>query len=78
MAVIIPGLQIEVMHKEITVTLPGTSYTATYYKPKDFLILLTKHQCRTDDQRASVTLSQFLGGAWWVASERARELGWIV
>jgi hypothetical protein len=36
MAVMIPGLQIEVMHKEITVTLPGTSYTATYYKPKTF------------------------------------------
>ena len=30
MAVMIPGLQIEVMYKETTVTLPGTTYTATY------------------------------------------------
>jgi hypothetical protein len=27
---------------------------------------------------AKVTLSEFLGSAWWAASERARELGWIV
>jgi hypothetical protein len=74
----IPGLHIEVMHKEITVTLPGTNYIATYHKPKDSRLLLTKHQSSTDDQRSSVKLSQFLGGAWWVASEKARELGWIV
>ena len=59
-------------------SLPGTNYTATYYKPKDSRTLLTKHQSSADDQRASVTPSQFLGGAWWVASEKARELGWIV
>jgi hypothetical protein len=73
----IPGLQIEIMHKEITVTLPGTNYTATYYKPKESRILRAKHQSSADDPQAAVTLSTFLGGAWWVASERARELGWI-
>jgi hypothetical protein len=33
-------LQVEVLHNEITVTLPGTSYTVTYYKPKNSRILL--------------------------------------
>ena len=70
-------LHIEVLHKEITVTMPGTSYTVTYYKPRDSRLLLAKHQSTTDDQRAKVTLSEFLGSAWWAASERARELGWI-
>ena len=73
-----PDLHIEVLHKEITVTMPGTSYTVTYYKPKGSRLLLAKHQSSTDDQRAKVTLSEFLGRAWWAASERARELGWIV
>lgn len=73
-----PDLHIEVLHKAITVTMPGTSYTVTYYKPKDSRLLLAKHQSSTDDQRANVTLSEFLGSAWWAASERARELGWIV
>ena len=65
-------LHIEVLHKEITVTMPGTSYTVTHSR-----LLLAKHQSATDDQRAKVTLSEFLGSAWWAASERARELGWI-
>lgn len=73
-----PDLHIEVLHKEITVTMPGTSYTVTYYKPKGSRLLLAKQQSNTDDQRATVTLSEFLGSAWWAATERARELGWIV
>jgi hypothetical protein len=73
-----PDLHIEVLHKEITVTMPGTSYTVTYYKPKDSRILLAKRTSSTDDQRATVTLSEFLGGAWWAANDKARELGWIV
>jgi hypothetical protein len=27
--------------------------------------------------RTGASLSQFLGGAWWLASDKARELGWI-
>jgi hypothetical protein len=73
-----PELRIDVLHNEITVTMPGTSYTVTYYKPKESRILLAKHQSNTEDQRITATLSDFLGSAWWAASERARELGWIV
>jgi hypothetical protein len=73
-----PDLHIEILHKEISVTMPGTSYTVTYYKPRDSRMLLAKHQSSADDARATVTLSEFLGGAWWAAHEKARELGWIV
>jgi hypothetical protein len=71
-------LQVEVLHNEITVTLPGTSYTVTYYRPKYSRILLAKRQSSKDDQRTNVTLSEFLGSAWWAANDKARELGWIV
>jgi hypothetical protein len=70
--------QVEVLHNEITVTLPGTSYTVTYYKPKNSRILLAKRPASNDDQRTTVTLSEFLGSAWWAANDKARELGWIV
>ena len=29
-----PDLHIEILHKEITVSMPGTSYTVTYYRLK--------------------------------------------
>ena len=29
-------LEVDVLHNEITVTVPGTNYMATYYKPRDF------------------------------------------
>ena len=75
--IVTPDLHIEILHKEIIVTMPGTSYTVTYYKPKDSRILLAKYQSSTIDARAAVTLSEFLGSAWWTASDKARELGWI-
>ena len=73
-----PDLHIELLHNAITVTMPGTSYLVTYYKPKDSPILLAKHQSTTSDVQATVTLSEFLGAAWWAASDKARELGWSV
>jgi hypothetical protein len=68
-------LHIEVLHNEITVTMPGTSYTVTYYKPKNSPILLAKRPSSTDDQRATVTLSEFLGSAWWAANDRGAGVG---
>ena len=72
------SLHIEVVDGEIVVTAPFTSYTVTYYKPKDSRLLLAKRPSNKDDQRTNVTLSEFLGGAWWAANDKARELGWIV
>ncbi len=73
-----PPLEVDVLHNEITVTVPGTNYMATYYKPRDSRILIAKRMSSEDDQRTSMTLSEFLGGAWWAANDKARELGWIV
>jgi hypothetical protein len=74
----ISDLQVEVLHREITVTLPGTSYTVTYHKPANSRILLAKCQSINEDQRTTVTPSEFLGSAWWAANDKARELGWNV
>jgi hypothetical protein len=73
----IADLQIEVLHREITVTLPGTSYAVTYHKPANSRILLARRQSINEDQQTTVTPSEFLGSAWWAANDKARELGWI-
>jgi hypothetical protein len=70
-------LHIDVPHNKITVTLPGTSYTVTYYKPKNSPILLAKRPSNKEDQRTTMTLSEFLGSAWWAANDKARKLGRI-
>jgi hypothetical protein len=70
-------LHIDVLHNEIIVTLPGTSYVVTYYKPKNSPILLAKRPSNKEDQRTTMTLSEFLGSAWWAANDKARKLGWI-
>jgi hypothetical protein len=63
---------------DIIVTAPGTSYTVTYYKPKDSPQLLAKRIASADDPRVAMTLSEFLAEAWRLANNKARELGWIV
>jgi hypothetical protein len=62
---------------EIIVTLPGTTYTVTYYKPERSPQLLARHISDTDDKRVAL-LSESLARAWHTANEKARELGWIV
>ena len=63
---------------EIIVTLPGTSYTVTYYKSASSPRPLTKNFPTKDDGRLPVTKAEFLARAWKVANDKARELGWIV
>ena len=71
-------LRVEVRVDEIIVTLPGTSYTVTYYKPLNSPQLLAKNFTAKDDGRASMTNAEFLSRAWKAANDKARELGWIV
>ena len=71
-------LKLEVHDGDITVTLPGTDYSVTYYKPKDSPQLLAKRITDRDDQRVAIRLSDFLATAWRLANNKARELGWIV
>jgi hypothetical protein len=67
---------VEVRADEIIVTMPGTSYADTYYKPANSSQLLARRIAESDDNRTS-SLSAFLTLAWKLANERARELGWI-
>jgi hypothetical protein len=70
-------LEIEVQDGDITVTLPNTSYTVTYYKPKNSPQLLAKRIATRDDPLVAMTLSEFLAAAWRLADNKARALGWI-
>jgi hypothetical protein len=71
-------LELEVRDGDITIWLPGTSYTVTYYKPKNSPQLLAKRIASNDDPRAAITLSKFLAQAWRLANNKARDRGWIV
>jgi hypothetical protein len=70
--------RVQVVDDELIVTLPGFRYSVTYYKPDKSPQLLAKNIPMEDDPRAGLTLSEFLGAAWWLANQKARELGWIV
>jgi hypothetical protein len=50
----------------------------TYYKLKNSPQLLAKRIADRDDPRVGMRLSEFLAGAWLLANDKARELGWIV
>jgi hypothetical protein len=63
---------------DIIVTMPGTDYAVTYYKPAKSPALLAKRIADKDDPRADLSLSDFLSAAWHLANQKARELGWIL
>ena len=71
-------LELEVQDGDITIALPGTSYTVTYYKPKKSPQLLAKRIASKDDPSVAMTVYEFLAAAWRLANHKARELGWIV
>ena len=73
-----PDLELEVQDGNITIWLPGSSYSVTYYKPAKSPQLLAKRIATSDDPRAALTASEFLAAAWRLANHKARELGWIV
>jgi hypothetical protein len=73
-----PGqLWVNVVDDEIIVTLPSSTYRATYCKPAESSHLNLKDLSFEIDPRAPVTLGVFLGHAWQMANDKARELGWI-
>jgi hypothetical protein len=71
-------LELEVQDGDITIWLPGTSYTVTYYKPKNSPQLLAMRIASEDDPQVAMTGADFLAAAWRLANNKARELGWIV
>ena len=73
-----PELSVEVTGNEILVTLSGTSYSVTYFKPRGQLWLVGKDMVHEDDPRTAMTSAEFLAKAWKVANDTAKYLGWIV
>ena len=71
-------LELEIQDGNITISLPGTSYSVTYYKPKTSPQLLAKYIVGDDDPRVAMSHSEFLTAAWRLANHKARDLGWIV
>jgi hypothetical protein len=70
-------LQVEVEGVDIMVTLPGTSYAATYYKPANSPQLRGKYFPLQVDRRSPISQAAFVGKAWKLATDKARELRWI-
>jgi hypothetical protein len=69
-------LRVDVVDDEIIVTLPGSHYSATYYKPAKSPKLLARCMSDRDDPHVAMKLSEFLARARRLASDKARELGW--
>jgi hypothetical protein len=71
-------LYVEVHGGEIIVTLPHSTYIATYCKRTDSPHLTMAHLSPENDPRATLTLAEFVGRAWQAANDKALEIGWIV
>jgi hypothetical protein len=70
-------LHVEVEDGEVIVTLPGTRYAVRYYKPANSRQLHGKSFPEEVDRRSPISQAAFVGKAWKVANEKAKELGWI-
>ena len=70
------GLHVEVQGGDIIVTLPGTSFMVTYFKPAGTSHLIARSNW-TNDPDASIELGEFLEQAWTAANDTARERGWL-
>ena len=62
-------MRIEVQGRDIIVTYGA--FSAVCYKPIGRPQLIMRHRTRTDDY-------ELMAEAWKAASDKARELGWIV
>jgi len=69
-------LKVEVRGGDIVITLPGTKFMVTYYKPKDVPQLMSKSDW-TDDPNVPVTLGEFRAKAWLPPHEKGREVGGV-
>ena len=73
-----PKFEVLVSGNDIVITLMGTSYSVTYFKRKNSPGLFAKDITLKDDPHIPMTSAEFLAGAWKLANDKARELGWIV
>ena len=72
------ALDVEMSDGEILVTLPGTTYTVTYFRPPSGRQLVSLRFPMKNDPRVQMNVSEFLIRTWKLAHNKAREPGWIV
>jgi hypothetical protein len=70
-------LDVEVWGTGIIVSLPGTSYWVRYFREQNSIGLFAADVVKKDDPRVDMTAAEFLAKAWDLASERARDMGWV-
>jgi len=70
-------LIVEVRGGNIIVSLSGSIYAVTYYKPSNSPQLLARLFPVADDPRVPMTQAEFLTHAWRAAKDKARMLRWI-
>ena len=68
---------IEARGKNIVVAMPGTSYRIRYRRPNSGHQLVAYQLPSADDPAAGMTSADLMKLAWRIATEKARELGWI-
>ncbi len=71
------SLTVEVDDRHIVITMPGTSFRASYFVSSNSPEL-TRSDWMTEDGEASVSRTDFLKLAVKAAHAKARELGWLV
>ena len=70
---------IETRGNNLVVDMPGTSYRIRYRRPNSGRQLVAYQLPKTDDPLAGITSAHFMKLAWRrLATEKGRELGWIV
>ena len=71
-------LHMEVDGLDIIVTMPGTKHRVTFQRPADGRQLIPKPEHVPVQKEDSISREAFIAYAWVVATDKARELGWIV
>jgi hypothetical protein len=71
-------LHIEADGLDIIVTMPGTKHRVTFQRPADGRQLIPKPEHVPVQKEDEISREAFIAYAWVVATDKERELGWIV
>jgi hypothetical protein len=70
-------IRIETHGNNIVVAMPGTLYRIRYRRPNSGRQLVAYQLPSADDPAADMTSAVFMKLAWRLATDKARELGWM-
>jgi hypothetical protein len=71
------SLSVSVEGTSIVVTMPGTSFRATFFKTAEEPRLTQSSAMSVEKEAPAQTRTEFETFAWEAANAKARELGWI-